>query len=273
MDKNALANELLQLGNSIGFKAVQRKYFAMGSEDFNPMKNTTLVEDCQCAAIGAMWEEIITTDLINTMDNVVSDDMRKEMWYDLIRIGYRACNKYTDGLRRDIKKHMWIETRDKDGEIIAEQFEDVTSDIQKMTIDREDIQNGLKELSPLETRVLKYMALGYLDETITRRIYREDTPKTRHKVATIKHKIRAKMSQYINDEFEMSRERERAIKKAKEREEKEQRLEERMKERREENEKMKRRERLAKINKVQREIITSEDVEELAERFNITSNF
>lgn len=191
-NNNTLVNEIMALGQSVGYKAVRAKYYAMGSEDFNPMKNHALVEDCQSASILAIYEEIVRLEL-DTLEGVDNDTMR-----EIIRIGYRACNEYTNGLQRDIKKHMWIEARDNDGEIIAEQFEDVTRDVQRMTIDREDIRAGLEELTPLETRVFKYMALGYLDETIARRIYGKNTTQARTNVRKIKMKIRAKMSQYVD---------------------------------------------------------------------------
>lgn len=155
--------DLLALGNRTGYNAMKSKYQMSGTEDLNPKKNIAELEDFQGISILTISEYV--TDF--NLEGDISDD---EL-YEIRKACYNATNQEMYRIKRDAKKHLYIENLipDEDGENIVTQIEDVTARIEH----EEDFElwELLKPYTTIQDRkILKYVAKGYTYETIAKRL-------------------------------------------------------------------------------------------------------
>lgn len=154
--------DLLALGNRTGYNAMKSKYQMSGMEDLNPNKNIAELEDFQGISILTISEYV--TDF-NLEGDISDDDL-----YEIRKACYNATNQEMYRIKRDIKKHLYIETMipDADGETMVTQIEDVTANIEKECL---EIWETIKPYTTIQDRkILKYIAKGYTYETIAKRL-------------------------------------------------------------------------------------------------------
>ena len=154
--------DLLALGNRTGYNAMKSKYQISGIEDLNPNKNIAELEDFQGISILTISEYVINS----SIEGDISDDDL----YEIRKACYNATNHEMYRIKRDIKKHLYIETMipDTDGETMVTQIEDVTANIEKECL---EIWETIKPYTTIQDRkILKYIAKGYTYETIAKRL-------------------------------------------------------------------------------------------------------
>ena len=156
-------NDLLELGKRTGYNAMKSKYHKSASEDLNPDRNHAELDDFKGMSLLAICEYMASTEL----DDTISD----EELYTIRRCCYDAVNHEAYRIKRDAKKHLYIESLipDEDGETMITQIEDVTANIEH----EEDFElwELLKPYTTIQDRkILKYIAKGYTYETIASRL-------------------------------------------------------------------------------------------------------
>ena len=156
-------NDLCELGNRTGYNAMKSKYHKSASEDLNPSRNHAELDDFKGMSLLAICEYMASTEL----DDTISD----EELYTIRRCCYDAVNHEAYRIKRDAKKHLYIESLipDEDGETMITQIEDVTANIEH----EEDweLWELLKPYTTIQDRkILKYVAKGYTFETIANRL-------------------------------------------------------------------------------------------------------
>ena len=155
-------NDLFELGVRTGYNAMKSKYHMSGMEDLNPNKNIAELEDFQGISILTIFEYMI--------DSSIEGDISDDELYEIRKACYNATNQEMYRIKRDIKKHLYIETMipDADGETMVTQIEDVTANIEKEYL---EIWETIKPYTTIQDRkILKYIAKGYTYETIAKRL-------------------------------------------------------------------------------------------------------
>ena len=136
-------NDLFELGNRTGYNAMKSKYHKSASEDLNPSRNHAELDDFKGMSLLAICEYMASTEL----DDTISD----EELYTIRRCCYDAVNHEAYRIKRDAKKHLYIESLipDEDWEL----------------------WELLKPYTTIQDRkILKYVAKGYTFETIANRL-------------------------------------------------------------------------------------------------------
>ena len=154
--------DLLALGERTGYNAMKSKYQMSGMEDLNPNKNIAELEDFQGISILTISEYVI--------DSSIEGDISDDDLYEIRKACYNATNREMYKIKRDAKKHLYIETivPDADGETMVTQIEDVTASIEKECF---EIWETIKPYTTIQDRkLLKYVAKGYTYETIAKRL-------------------------------------------------------------------------------------------------------
>ena len=155
--------DLLALGERTGYNAMKSKYQMSGIEDLNPNKNIAGLEDFQGISILTISEYLT--------DSKLEGDISDDDLYEIRKACYNATNQEMYRIKRDAKKHLYIETMipDADGETMVTQIEDVTA-----RIEHEgdfELWELLKPYTTIQDRkILKYIAKGYTYETISKRL-------------------------------------------------------------------------------------------------------
>lgn len=155
--------DLLALGKRTGYNAMKSKYHKSALEDLNPNKNHAELEDFEGMSLLAICEYMASADIEYT----ISD----EELHIIRRSCYDAVNHEAYLIKRDAKKHLYIETLipDEDGENIVTQIEDVTARIEHE--EGFELWELLKPYTTIQDRkILKYIAKGYTYETIAKRL-------------------------------------------------------------------------------------------------------
>lgn len=156
-------NDLFELGNRTGYNAMKSKYHKSASEDLNPDRNHAELDDFKGMSLLAICEYMASAEL----DDTISD----EELYTIRRCCYDAVNHEAYRIKRDAKKHLYIESLipDEDGETMITQIEDVTANIEH----EEDwgLWELLKPYTTIEDRrILKWRAKRYTTETCCKRL-------------------------------------------------------------------------------------------------------
>ena len=154
--------DLLALGERTGYNAMKSKYRMSGMEDLNPNKNIAELEDFQGISILTISEYV--------MNSKLEGDISDNELYEIRKACYNATNQEMYRIKRDAKKHLYIETMipDADGETMVTQIEDVTTNIEKECL---EIWETIKPYTTIQDRkILKYIAKGYTYETIAKRL-------------------------------------------------------------------------------------------------------
>ena len=157
-------NDLFELGVRTGYNAMKSKYHKSASEDLNPNKNHAELEDFEGISLLAICEYMASADIDN-------DTISDEELHTIRRCCYDAVNHEAYRIKRDAKKHLYIENLipDEDGETIITQIEDVTARIEH----EEDFElwELLKPYTTIQDRkILKWYAKGYTTETCCKRL-------------------------------------------------------------------------------------------------------
>ena len=155
--------DLFELGKRTGYNAMKSKYHKSASEDLNPQKNYAELEDFEGMSLLAISEYMSMSEI----EDIISDD---EL-YSIRRLCYDAVNHEAYRIKRDAKKHLYIETMalDDNGENILTKIEDVTARIEH----EKDFElwELLKPYTTIQDRkILKWYAKGYTTETCCKRL-------------------------------------------------------------------------------------------------------
>lgn len=177
---------IARLGRVTGRNCMKSQYNYRGLEDYNPNNpdNKATLDDFVGNATLGIYEYIIENGLYN-------EPFTDETLHNCRLAGYKKCNIEGKAVRQKAFKHLYLDapSYDDEGNEIGVDYIDITAEIRATeTIENNEI---LAEIMPhfkqRQVQVIKYIAQGYTDETIAKKL-----DCTRQNINKIKHTIHKK---------------------------------------------------------------------------------
>lgn len=162
--KNATLNNntvavITEVSNVIAMKALKTTYSHNAIQLFYPSPYNQIYSDlCSIATVAileTMNEEGITT--IESLETMLSE----EDYNEVVRRAYKAINAYIYSQRKEVNHRLY--SLDEEGNM-----ENTSYSIERMMVTFGDILK--REMKPSELRIIKYLAMGYTNETIVKRM-------------------------------------------------------------------------------------------------------
>lgn len=151
------ATVITEAARIVAMKSLKTTYSHTGVELFRPSIYNELYEELTSIATVAILETMRDTDIDSFADNeeIFSCD-------EIIASAYKAINAYIYSLRKDVKMRLY--SIDESGNV-----ENTSYNIERMMVTFGDILK--RNLRPVDLRIIKYLSLGYTNETITKRMH------------------------------------------------------------------------------------------------------